>query len=136
MIRAWVIDASVAAKWVLPETGSEKALRLRADRLVAPNFFDIECGSILWKAVRRGVIDQGEALERRHALRIAPVERMPDESLLDLALATACELGHPIYDCLYVAAAEVTGFSLVTADARLARLEPRAAKIVALDDVR
>jgi hypothetical protein len=44
-----VIDASVAAKWFLPdEPFSERALEL-----LLPDLFFSECGNILWKAARR-----------------------------------------------------------------------------------
>lgn len=45
----YVLDASVALKWVLPEANSDKALALRdafdrqVDELIAPHFF-------LWSA--------------------------------------------------------------------------------------
>jgi predicted nucleic acid-binding protein len=135
-VNAWVIDASVAGKWLLPEERSDKALRLRADRLVAPSFFDVECGAILWKAFRRGEISDSEARSYQLALRLAPVERISEESLLAAALSAAIELRHPIYDCLYIAAAEATGFPVVTADARLARIKRSGVTIVPLDDVR
>ncbi len=47
----YVLDASVALKWVLPEPNSDKALalrdlaQLRIDELISPSFFPMECGS-------------------------------------------------------------------------------------------
>ena len=40
-----VVDASVATKWLLPEPDSDQALRVRAERLVAPPLFRLECGN-------------------------------------------------------------------------------------------
>jgi predicted nucleic acid-binding protein len=134
MTEGWVVDASVAAKWVLPEADSEAAARLRGARLVAPELLDLECASILWKAARRGELSDDEAFERHQALRDAPVERLPNAALLSLATVAALQLGHPVYDCLYVAAAELTGFPLVTADRRLCQIQRwSTARIVGLD---
>jgi predicted nucleic acid-binding protein len=50
---------------------------------------------------------------------------LPSEPLLKAALDLACELRHPVYDCLYVASMELLGAPFVTWDrqlhARLAR---------------
>ena len=52
----YVVDASVAIKWVLPETHSEAALRLQHSNhhLHAPTFATLELGNVLIKKVRRG----------------------------------------------------------------------------------
>jgi predicted nucleic acid-binding protein len=52
-VKAFVIDASVAIKWVVRETGTQEALSLRQHRLVAPDLLVAECANILWKKVRR-----------------------------------------------------------------------------------
>ena len=43
----------------------------------------------------------------------------PSADLVAHAAAIALEIGHPVYDCLYLACAEVEGSPLVTADTRL-----------------
>lgn len=122
MSGPWIVDAGVAVKWVLPEADSPLALRLRGERLLAPDLIDIECANVLWKAARRGEITEAEA-EAAHALLAeAPVERLPVVPLLPGALRHALRQGHPVYDCLYLEAAVISGFPLVTADRRLARL--------------
>lgn len=45
----------------------------------------------------------------------------PIETLLKDAMETGLRIGHPIYDCLYIACARWTGSILVTADQGLAR---------------
>jgi predicted nucleic acid-binding protein len=61
----YVLDSSVALKWVLPELDSAKALRLRADfqaglhELIAPDIFPVEVGQALTKAERRKTISVG-----------------------------------------------------------------------------
>ena len=48
-------------------------------------------------------------------------ELVPTSVLKDRALAIAIELRHPAYDCFYLALAERSSSSLVTADERLIR---------------
>jgi predicted nucleic acid-binding protein len=50
-------------------------------------------------------------------------------------MLVATEAQHSVYDCLYVAAAELSGLPLITADRRLARLRWRDVRIVPLDDL-
>ena len=51
---ALVVDASVAAKWVLEEPGSDwaRGLRMIGAQLMAPNLLCAECGNALWRMVR------------------------------------------------------------------------------------
>jgi predicted nucleic acid-binding protein len=119
---AFIIDASVAVKWVLAEPDSDAALALGRHRLLAPDTLDIECASVLWKAARRGELSQGEATDRLDVIAEAAIERLPCAVLLPGAMRHALDLGHPVYDCLYLEAAICTGLPLVTTDRRLARL--------------
>jgi len=115
-----VIDASVAALWVLPQPGSERAAALRSqDRLIAPTLVAAEIGSALWKAARRGDLSGADALVAldialRHFDALVPLEEQRAR-----ALELAIELQHPIYDCFYLALAEGEKCPLVSADARL-----------------
>jgi predicted nucleic acid-binding protein len=58
----YILDSSVALKWVLPEQDSANASRLRDEfhvglhELVAPDIFPIEVGHALAKAERRKTI--------------------------------------------------------------------------------
>lgn len=122
MTGPWIVDAGVVVKWVLPEPDSALALRLQGERLLAPEFLDVECANVLWKAARRGEITAAEAEAGRALLHEAPVERLPVAPLLSGALRHALGAGHPIHDCLYIEAAILSGFPLVTTDRRLARL--------------
>ncbi|HVA51027.1 MAG TPA: type II toxin-antitoxin system VapC family toxin [Pirellulales bacterium] len=55
----YVLDSSVALKWVLPEPDSAKAMQLRTDfqnrvhDLVAPNIFYVEVAHALTRAERQ-----------------------------------------------------------------------------------
>lgn len=58
-----VIDASIALKWVVEETGTPDALVLRQRaRLIAPGLLLAECANILWKKVRRDELSKDEAM--------------------------------------------------------------------------
>lgn len=63
----YVIDTSVAFKWVVPETASDKALLLRDDfrnaihELQATAVFSIELAHALTRAERQGRIPVGKA---------------------------------------------------------------------------
>ena len=119
MIRAAVVDASVAIKWVVQEPGSDLARTLAGAALEAPDLIFTECANILWKKARIGDLDKGEAEARLEALLRVPVRLALDRDLLKPALHLAVELGHPVYDCLYLALAQVRNLPLVTADNRL-----------------
>jgi len=116
-----VVDASVAVKWVLPESGSERAVAIRMidDDIIAPTLVCAEIGSAMWRASLRGDLSAAEA---RHNLKVAVTHYrrlIPLEELADAAVALAVRLRHPIYDCFYLALAEREDCALITADARL-----------------
>lgn len=132
---AFVIDASIVVKWVLAESDSDAAIGLGRHRLLAPELLDIECASVLWKAVRRGELSPDEAAERLDVIAEAAIERLPCAVLLPGALRQALRFGHPIYDCLYIEAAARLGLPLVTADRRLARLAVPGVRLLTLDEL-
>jgi predicted nucleic acid-binding protein len=116
-----VVDASVAVKWVLPETHSERAAAIRTadDDLIAPSLACAEIGSAIWRAVLRGDVSAAEAganlqIAVAHYRRIVALEELASRAL-DLAM----RLRHPIHDCFYLALAERERCALITADRRL-----------------
>jgi predicted nucleic acid-binding protein len=115
-----VIDASVAMKWFVPESLAENAARLldREHRLAAPDFLLVELSNIIWKKERLGEMrsEDGEATLAR--LGSGPIELLETRPLLGPALHLARQLDHPVYDCIYLAAAEASGAVAVTADRR------------------
>jgi predicted nucleic acid-binding protein len=117
-----VIDASVAVKWVVEETGTAQALALRGGaNLIAPELLVAECANILWKKVQKSQLSKEEALLAARLLQGAEIELVPTRSLLGAATEMAIELDHPAYDCLYLALAVASDCQLVTADERLLR---------------
>lgn len=58
----YVVDASVAIKWFIPEIHSEAALGLRSScvRLHVPALMTLELGNVLAKRIRRRELTQAE----------------------------------------------------------------------------
>jgi predicted nucleic acid-binding protein len=120
-----VLDASVAAKWLLPEPDSDKALVVLSAwnqgllALIAPDLVSIEIANTLWKAAARGLIDSGCAVDlftRFEALRLPLV---PTADLVRGALDFSFLFKHPLYDCIYATLAVRERCDLLTADERL-----------------
>lgn len=115
-----VIDASVALKWVFDEPGTEAALALRAEQLIAPALWLAEAANALWRHVRLGEIKPEEALARIEELADAPVASLSIEPHVARALRIATQIQHPVYDCFYLALAEYYDIDVVTDDRRFA----------------
>jgi predicted nucleic acid-binding protein len=114
-----IIDASVALKWVCAEEGSERAADLLDGRpLAAPSLWLIEASNALWRRVQRGELTRSEAEERMIELAGAPVQPLDTHDMTQPALKIACDLGHPVYDCLYLVTAIRTHGHVITADRR------------------
>ena len=123
-----VLDASVAAKWLLVEEDSDKAEALfrawTAKRigLLAPEILPAEVASALWKRVMRGLLPSGEALKLQREFSDLGLPLHPLGELVDATLGLASQFRHSVYDGLYLALARETGADFVTADERLYNL--------------
>ena len=118
------LDASIVMKWFFAEDlhGEARVLQATDIERHAPQLLLTECTNVLWKKARAGETADvepllGEILRLREA-----VDLHPDPWLLREAAITALRIGHPVYDCLYIACARLTDSILVTADRRLARV--------------
>lgn len=132
-MRAAVVDASVASKWVAHEELTEQADALLAGvALCAPAHWQAEAVNVLWGRVHRGEWDAGTAGERASALMRAPVESVAVPGLMDRALRHSIDLRVTIYDSLYVALAEARRLPLVTADRKLLLKMRRSPALAAL----
>jgi predicted nucleic acid-binding protein len=122
-VSLFVVDASVAIKWFLPENHSEAALRLltQPHTLHAPDLIFSEFGNVLWKRVRRNEILKKEADAILEGLRTLNLQVQPSQALIPLALEIACGENRTVYDSLYLAAAIALQSPLITADARFFR---------------
>jgi predicted nucleic acid-binding protein len=118
-----VVDASIAVPWFLPVAGTEDAKRVlrSGESLIAPELIVAEIANAAWKAaVFQGVSsDLVKDIVRESSRFFA--ELVPLVDLKDRAFLIALELRHPIYDCFYLALADLRGLVLLTADERLLR---------------
>lgn len=135
-----VLDCSVAFKWVVAESDTAKALRLRDDyrkaalELLAPDLFPTEIANAILVAERRGRISPGQGTQLLiDILNTLPLLRPALPNLLPRAYAIAELTQASVYDCLYVALAEQEGCELITADDKLVKnLQPQFPFIVSL----
>ncbi|MGH9508633.1 MAG: type II toxin-antitoxin system VapC family toxin [Terriglobales bacterium] len=124
----YVLDASVAIKWCIPEPGSEVAEQfledLKARRLsfLAPDILVAEVGNALWKVcVLRKQLSPSTAEESLLDFLSPPIELRPSTSLATRAFHVAQNLQCPFYDALYLALAVEEKCELLTADTALLR---------------
>jgi len=123
-----VIDASVAAKWVLPK----EKLAVEAAELLAgygkgeiafavPDLFWAETANILWKAARLGRQTRAQTEVGLQELLSLALPTTPSVDLVSVALRLAIAYDRTIYDSLYLALAVKLSTRLITADEKLAR---------------
>lgn len=127
-MTACVVDASVAAKWLLPAAG--EALGNEANflleryvgrdlQLVAPDLIGAEIGNVLWKAVRRNRISSESAEESLRRFMDLSIPVVPTAALLPQSLQISLTCDRSFYDSIYITLALTTNMELVTADERL-----------------
>ena len=118
----FVVDASVVAKWFVPERLSDDAARLLDEQheLASPDLMWAEIGNVLWKKSRAGQLTGPEAVRIIRALDEFPVTVFPSRLMLEGALEIALSTGRSVYDSVYLALAVALDCPLVTADERLA----------------
>lgn len=124
-----VLDASVAAKWVLPAKGetlvdeARKLLERYVNgeiRFVVPDLFWAETANIFWKASRQGRCTWPDAPAALASLEQRNFPTVSSRALLASAYDLATAFDCTVYDSLYVALAIESKANLVTADQRLA----------------
>ena len=133
---SWVVDASVAVKWVIPEVLSDLADRVcdGAEDVLAPDLLLVEVANALWRKTTAREISAREADGAFDLVRRSGIDLRPAGPLLPRAMDLARRLGHPVYDCVYLALAEREEATLVTADQRLLRrLSARKLEIAVAD---
>jgi predicted nucleic acid-binding protein len=123
-----VVDASVAFKWLIPDSAEEDVSAAKAllvehmegrARIIIPALLYYEVGNILLFGRSRPPIEQ--ALDALSGLYSIPLEVAPLALLsADVTLRLASLRGLSFYDATYVALAEMSGCPLITADRRLA----------------
>lgn len=118
----YVLDASVALAWCLPDEefdDAQTALEaLRHGSATAPSIWIYEVVSGLRTAIRRGRIESSAVTEVLAMLKALPIEVVAypvAESLLDFAE----RFDLSVYDAAYLDLADVRGLPLATRDERL-----------------
>lgn len=128
-MTAFVVDASVAAKWCLPSEGESLVPQARQLldaycrgqlRLVVPDLFWAELGNVLWKAVRMGRTSQDGAASGLALARNLNLPTYASFDLIEDALQIGFTYERSVYDSLYLALAVQYSIDLITADERLA----------------
>jgi predicted nucleic acid-binding protein len=114
-----VVDASVAAKWVLEEEGSDRAVALRdvADDLIAPALIVAAISNALRNRAMRNAVSARDGVRALRGAISLFARLIPPTELTSRSTELAMGLRHPIYDRCYFAQSE--DCALITADGRL-----------------
>jgi predicted nucleic acid-binding protein len=134
-----IVDASVVAKWFVPEADSDKALRLRnrhiegSLNLMAPDLLLYEIANAL---VYHPEIMDEDIREDMEALFTVDIELVSPSSELMASIAEgARHRDISVYDSSYLALAEVVATNLVTADRRLYEKVKHTGQMLLLDEL-
>jgi predicted nucleic acid-binding protein len=129
-MNRYVLDASAALAWYLPEPFADAARQWQQDmlrgsvRLLVPSLRFWEVGNVLRTYVRRREIGRDVA-EEIYALHLdAPLEEM--EPARPQVLAAAFDFDATVYDAVYIALSLAYDAPLVTGERTTA---PRVAKL-------
>ena len=124
-MRQVVVDASLAAMWVIPEPNSEAALdraarwAVEGTRILAPCLLLAELTNALYKRIVRRELDLETALTGLDVALAFPIELREEPEMPARAIELAYRLGRPTtYDCHYLALAEHEDCELWTGDRR------------------
>lgn len=119
-MASYVVDASVAVKWLVDENLSDEAAQLlNGHELLAPSLVYAEATNAIWKLARRGIISWADVADALAALSRAPLAvPVTMKDLMVAAAGLAHDLGQPVYDCIYLALAIRQQRPVLTADRR------------------
>ncbi|HEY7365501.1 MAG TPA: type II toxin-antitoxin system VapC family toxin [Methylomirabilota bacterium] len=122
-----VVDASIAFLWFANEPdrfGAEQLLAAESP-LLAPDVMAVEATNAWWKKLRRREMELADVEQAVTNLLALGIAWTPSPALLRPAIRLAAELGHPVYDCVYLTLAAAHSAPLATADDRLRRAAER-----------
>lgn len=95
---------------------------------VAPAHWEAELTSVVWMAIRAGVLPAEEGPVRLGLARRLGIESVATATLCQGALLRAVSAGVPVYDTLFVELAARVGCPLVTFDKAVLRAFPDVAR--------
>jgi predicted nucleic acid-binding protein len=122
-----VVDASIAYLWFANEPerfGADELLETESP-LLAPDLMAVEATNAWWKKLRRHEMERTDVEQAVTNLLALGIAWTPSAMLLPSAARLATELGHPVYDCLYLALAVSHTAPIATADKRLRQAAER-----------
>jgi predicted nucleic acid-binding protein len=119
----YVVDASVAIKWYVPEIYEQEATQLLRGNHVfhAPELIYPEFSNILWKKVRRGEVTAAEGQRILAAFAAKKLIAHAHQPLMQSAYTGAESSGQTVYDWTYLALATALSCEFVTADEKFYR---------------
>jgi predicted nucleic acid-binding protein len=114
-----VVDASVLVVALADDgqDGDSARLRLRGERLAAPELVDLAVVSVLRRQFRQGELNERRAEQALSDLTDLPLQRASHRPLLHRCWELRSNL--TVYDAAYVALAEALDTTLLTGDVRL-----------------
>jgi predicted nucleic acid-binding protein len=121
-MTAYVVDSSVVAKWVLPESDTPLAnqfaahIRSQRESLIILDLARVETAKAIWKQFHRRLITVAEANKLMAILTRLPVAIQQAEPLLAVGQAIALKYDRAVYDALFVALAQHLHLPGITAD--------------------
>lgn len=122
-----VVDASIAVLWFAnePDRWGGAQLLEGESTLLSIDLMVAEASNEWWKKLRRREMDLADVEQAVTNLLALEIELTPSAVLIRPAVRLAAELGHPVYDCLYLALAARRAAPLATGDDRLRRAANR-----------
>jgi predicted nucleic acid-binding protein len=122
-----VVDASIAFLWFANEPDRWGAARLleSASTLLAPDLMVAEVTNAWWKKRRRHEMAPADVEQAVTNLLALGIEWVSSAQLVMPGARLAAELGHSVYDCLYLALAASNSAPLATIDEGLRRAGER-----------
>ncbi len=137
----YVLDSSVIAKWFVQEKDSEKAVEVRdlyirgKVQLSTISLARYELGNTLWKHCSKTEDNVREDLEALSEMAL-PMQDLADPIILTEAFHIARDLRITFYDASFVAWAEASKATFVTADEPLCKRAKGLGNAVLLSDWR
>jgi predicted nucleic acid-binding protein len=125
-----IVDASVVVDLLIKPPAQVAHIKARlADERIGhvPHLLDVEVTHALRRLLLAGRLTDLSARRALRDLAVMGLKRWPHRALLGRALALRDQL--TAYDAIYVVMAEVTGATLVTRDARIARATGHQARV-------
>jgi predicted nucleic acid-binding protein len=120
-VSRYVIDASIAVKWIFEEEYYLEARRFLSSEIgyIAPDFMLNECTSAIYKKYSRHEIIEETAIQCiEKLLRFDDIKFYSTYLIQIKAFQIASQINHPIFDCFYLALAMQEQAIVVTADRR------------------